>query len=748
MDKKENTAGAVTENVIPMSEDSVGKLLLETIEQSGHTYDMPLVEKAFIAAREAHKGQMRRSGEEYITHPVEVARILIELGMDNECIISALLHDVVEDTTVTEKEVKKDYGADIASLVSGVTKLGKIPYTSKEEEQVENLRKMFLATAKDIRVIIIKLADRLHNMRTLAAMPDYKRREKSRETMEVYAPLAHRLGMQRIKVELEDLSLRYLDPIGYTEIARDFETRAYERQDFLENIIGKMKERMAKEFEGCRVDGRVKHIYSVYNKMFKQNKTLSEIYDLYALRVIVNSVEECYNVLGIVHDMWRSIPGKLKDYISTPKPNMYQSIHTTVIGTEGMPFEVQIRTWDMHNTAELGIAAHWKYKRGMGKKDTLDGKLEWVRKVLEIQSTAADPEDFMATFKIDFFDDEVFVFTPMGDLINLPVGATTIDFAYAIHSQVGNRMTSAKVNGKIVTLDYKVQNGDIVEVVTSKEDGKGPNRDWVNIAATTQAKNKIKQWFKKEKREENILRGRTDVEQAVKHALLAIKPDELEDMLNPIAKRLGVTGTDELYAAIGYGGMTVTRVMSKLKDEYGKTHKPSDEAVLENIPEVAKTKTNGKSQSGILVEGLDDCLIKFAGCCNPLPGDDVVGYITKGFGVSVHRRDCKNFTSSIEKNIETERWIPVKWAGATKTMYQAELKILSTGRPGLLADLTMFLANSKVTIHALNAREDDTGGFGTISIVIDVVDVGHLTQIIGKLLKIKGVSEIKRGKVS
>ena len=745
--KTVDVSGAVPERIIPMREDAIGRFLVAELEASGHQYDIDIIDKAFCMAREAHKGQMRRSGEEYITHPVEVARILIGFGMDQECIISALLHDVVEDTKITEKEVKREFGADVAVLVAGVTKLGKIPYTSKEEEQVENLRKMFLATAKDIRVIIIKLADRLHNMRTLAAMPDYKRREKSRETMEVYAPLAHRLGMQRLKVELEDLALRYLDPIGYAEINRNFEAHATERQEFLANVMTKLEERIGPEFPGCKVEGRVKHIYSVYNKMYKQNKMLSEIYDLYALRVIVNSAEECYNVLGVIHDMWRSIPGKLKDYISTPKPNMYQSIHTTVIGTEGMPFEVQIRTWDMHRTAELGIAAHWKYKRGLSKKDSLDGKLEWVRKILEIQSTAADPEDFMSTFKIDFFDDEVFVFTPRGDLINLPVGATAIDFAYSIHSEVGNKTVGAKVNGKMVTLDHKVQNGDILEVITTKEAGKGPSRDWLSIATTTQAKNKIKQWFKREKRDENILRGKAELDHGIKQALLQIDEAELEEMLAPIAKRLGVTGFDELYAAIGYGGLTSARVLSKLKEDYAKTHKPSDQSVLEKLPEVAKLPT-GKSQSGISIEGMDDCLVKFARCCNPLPGDDVVGYITKGFGVSVHRSDCKNFISSVEKGIESDRWMAVRWSGKAKSSYQTELKLSCSGRTGMLADLTMTLANMKVALHAINAREDGTGGFGTVTIVIDVVDVGHLNQIISKLTKVKGVLEIRRGKVS
>ena len=736
---------------LPMAQDPIGRLLAEKLDEPEHAhyYDRELLERAFIMARTAHFGQKRRSGEDYLTHPVEVARILIDLGMDSDCIVAALLHDVVEDTGVTVQEVSKIFGSDVATLVEGVTKLGKIPYTSKEEEQVENLRKMFLATAKDIRVIIIKLADRLHNMRTMAVMPDFKRREKSRETMEVYAPLAHRLGMQRVKVELEDLSLQYLDPVGYEEIARDFASHQAERQNFLEEVMNRLRERVSSEMPDSQVTGRVKHIYSVYQKMYKQNKTLSEIYDLYAVRVIVNTIVDCYNVLGIVHDMYKPIPGKFKDYISTPKPNMYQSLHTTVIGKEGIPFEVQIRTWEMHRTAEFGIAAHWKYKRGLTKKDTLEGKLEWVRQVLEVQSTSSDPEEFMRTFKIDFFDDEVFVFTPRGDLINLPAGATAIDFAYAIHSQVGNKMIGAKANGKLVTLDYQVQNGDIVEVITVKEGNKGPNRDWLGIVKTSEAKSKIRQWFKREKRDENIQRGREEIELGLRQALLQIETADLQEPLLTIAKRMGVTGVDELYASIGYGGISSARVLSKIKESYAKLHKPSNEDVLETMADASsKPAARKRSSGGVIVEGLEGCLVKFARCCNPLPGDDIVGYVTKGFGVSVHRRDCNNFQSAIAKDEDLGRWIAVHWDDGARTAHQTELLITANTRTGLLADLTAALSSLKIPIHSITARDALKNASGVVSVIIEVLDLEHLNLVMGKLLHIKGVTDVRRGRIN
>ncbi|NLT57796.1 MAG: bifunctional (p)ppGpp synthetase/guanosine-3',5'-bis(diphosphate) 3'-pyrophosphohydrolase [Clostridiales bacterium] len=728
-----------------MRDDPVGRRLAEALDQAEYAYDRELLERVFGLAQKAHKEQLRLNGDAYISHPVEVALILLELGMDNECIAAALLHDVVEDTPVTTKELRTAFGPDVATLVEGVTKLGKIPYTSKEEEQVENLRKMFMATAKDIRVLIIKLADRLHNMRTLEVMPDFKRREKSRETMEVYAPLAHRLGMQRMKVELEDLALRYLDPVGYGEIQHDFAENRSEHEQFLGDIMARIRARVEPEFPGSQVSGRIKHTYSVYQKMYKQNKTLREIYDLYAVRIIVDSMVDCYNVLGIVHDLFKPIPGKFKDYISTPKPNMYQSLHTTVMGTTGFPFEVQIRTWEMHRTAEFGIAAHWKYKRGLSKKDGLEGKLEWVRHMLEIQQTSSDPEEFMRTFKIDFFDDEVFVFTPRGDLINLPLGATAIDFAYAIHSEVGHNLIGAKANGKMVTLDYQVQNGDIIEVFTVKEGNKGPSRDWLGIVVTSGAKGKIRQWFKREKREENIQRGREEIRHGLRQNLINLLPAELDELLGTIAKRVGITGVEELYAAIGYGGISANRVMGKVKEGYAKLHKPSDQEVLESIAEQPKPRK--RSDSGIIVEGIEGCLVKFARCCNPLPGDDVVGYVTKGYGVSVHRRDCKNFHSAIEREgEELGRWIAVRWDDAVRTGHTTDLDIYATNRGGLLVDLTQALSNLKVSIHGISAQNTARDAYGVIHLTVEVLDVEHLNNVMAKLQNIKGVSEVKRAR--
>ncbi len=728
-----------------MSDDPIGKKLFDLLMANENLYTFDIIEKAFFVAKFAHEGQLRKSGDPYVTHPLETACILMSYGMDTDSIVAALLHDVVEDTMVHTAEVKSVFGEEIADLVDGVTKLGKIPYSSKEEEQVENLRKMFLATAKDIRVVIIKLADRLHNMRTMEAMPDHKRREKSLETMEIYAPLAHRMGMQRLKTELEDLALRFLDPIGYNEIERDFAEQSVERNQFLNDVISKLSERVKTDFPQASVEGRIKHIYSVYNKMYKQDKKLTEIYDLYAVRVIVDSIIDCYNVFGIIHDMWKPIPGKFKDYISTPKPNMYQSLHTTVIGSEGMPFEVQIRTWDMHRVAELGIAAHWKYKRGLSKKDGLEDKLAWVRQILEIQNSTTDPEEFLRTFKIDFFDDEVFVFTPKGDLKNMASGATVIDFAYSIHSEVGNKMIGAKVNGKIVPFEYVVQNGDIIEVLTIKE-GKGPSRDWLNIAVTTEAKSKIKQWFKRERREENIERGKEEIARNLKQNLINLTTDELESMILPIANRVGIANVDDLYAAVGYGGMAINRIMTKLKDEYSKLNKPTNEEVLKSILQAPVKTSNKKQKTEVVVEGLEGCLIKYARCCNPLPGDSIVGYVTKGYGVSVHRSDCVNFLNSVEKEIDTQRWVKVSWGDAGKSHYQTELSITATNRKGFLAELTTSLANMKIDIHTISAREDGDGLYTLVQVGIEVTDMEHLRTIINKLNKIKGVVDIKRGR--
>lgn len=716
---------------------------LKEVEQSGRHYDVTEITRAYELAEKAHEGQMRLSGESYVTHPLEVARLLVELGLDSDCIAAALLHDTIEDTPVAYEDLKKFFNSTVADLVDGVSKLGKIPYTSKEEEQVENLRKMFLATAKDIRVIIIKLADRLHNARTFASLPEEKQLSKALETMEVYAPLAHRLGMQRWKIELEDIALRYLDPVGYREIEEAMVSRQNERESFLENVIARIQERFDETYMKVYIKGRVKHIYSIYRKMYGQNKTIDEIYDLYAIRIIVDNMNECYNVLGIIHDMFKPIPGRFKDYISTPKPNLYQSLHTTVIGKEGVPFEVQIRTWDMHQTAEYGIAAHWKYKAGVEKKDALDGKLQWVNELLEIQSNAADPEEFMRPFKIDFFSDEVFVFTPKGDLINLPAGATAIDFAYAIHSAVGNRMMGAKVNGKMVPIDYQVQNGEIVEVITGGV-SKGPSRDWLKIARTSEAKNKIKQWFKRERREENLATGKEEVARELAREHISLTEAECEEILSGVARRVGITGTEELYACIGYGGIALSRIMPRIKEEYNKIKKPIPKEDEFESMVFEKKSHKKKSGKGVIVEGVENCLIKYARCCNPLPGDDIIGYITKGYGISVHRTDCVNVVSSLARGDENDRWLRVSWSGNAGQSFAASLSIMAEKRVGLLADVTVALANMRASIHAINAREVQ-GGKLMISLVLDANDVEHINSVIAKLRTIDGVLDIKRG---
>jgi len=717
--------------------------LKEAIEKSGQTYDMEKITKAYELSKSAHIGQKRESGEDFVSHPVEVALILINLGLDTDSIIAAILHDTIEDTGLTYEDIKKEFGAEVAELVNGVTKLGRIPYTSKEEEQVENLRKMFLATAKDARVILIKISDRLHNMRTLEFMPEEKRRHKALETMEVYAPLAHRLGMQRIKIELEDISLRYLDPIGYKEIEDSLKQKESERSKFLENTINVIKKHFDDNGYKVNISGRIKNVYSIYRKMYRQNKTIDEIYDLYAVRLIVDTVNECYNALGIIHDIYKPIPGRFKDYISTPKPNMYQSLHTTVIGKEGIPFEVQIRTWEMHRTAELGIAAHWKYKSNITKSDGSEKKLEWVRKLLEMQSSSDDPDDFMRAFKIDFFADEIFVFTPKGDLVNLPAGATIIDFAYAIHSEVGNKMIGCKVNGKMQPLDYQPKNGDIVEIITTNS-GKGPNRDWLNLAKTAEAKNKIKTWFKRERREENIEKGMEELERELKENGMVIPPKQREEMLQQIAKRIGIASVEDLYAAIGYGGIAITRIMPRLREEYLKINKQSDEEILAAIKGKEVNRHRRKSSSAVIVEGIDNCLIKYAKCCNPLPGDDIIGFITRGYGVSIHRRDCYNVENSINKEEEKDRWIRCHWANTKSTTFKASLQLTCVQKYGLLADISTILASMKVFIHTVNAREGE-GHQTDIYITIDVYDTDHLNNIISKLSAVNGVLKVRRG---
>ena len=711
---------------------------------------------AFTYADNAHSGQLRKDGSPYITHPLAVAEIVAELELDTDSIIAALLHDCIEDTGSTHEEIAKLFGAVVADLVEGVTKLTRVQYTSKEEEQMENLRKMLMAMAKDIRVILIKICDRLHNMRTMEYQSPRKQKEKALETMEIYAPIAHRLGMQRIKWELEDTSLRYLDPVGYKEISDELAARSAAHEEFLATVQRRIQERLDAEGIHCTIYGRVKHAYSIYRKMYTQNKTMDEIFDLYAFRVIVDDIPECYNVLGVIHDLFNPVLGRFKDYIGTPKPNGYQSLHTTVIGREGIPFEVQIRTQEMHNTAEYGIAAHWKYKQGMANaKLGTEEAFEWVRKLLESQQDV-DAEEFVRTMRVDLFADEVFVFTPRGDVINLPAGATPIDFAYNIHSAVGNHMTGAKVNGRMVTFDTPLKNGDIVEVITSKS-AHGPSRDWMKICKSNEARNKIRQWFKKERREENIATGRASFESELKHAGLSLAAITAEDVLPFILKKVRFGTLDELYAAIGYGGMSAQKAVVRVKDEMTRLNRlHAEQAAAEktaqqqnaiypatsNQPTVP-VKTGKQDQSGIIVEGIDNCLVKFAKCCTPVPGDPVVGFITRGFGVSVHRADCPNAAPEKRKPEEAGRWIKVSWATGELATYRTSLEIAAKDRDGLTLDVAMALSTMKAKTTSLSARSMPDG-YATVSIVLEVKNHTELTAVINKLGQIQGVYQVKR----
>ena len=707
---------------------------------------------AFTYADTEHHGQLRKSGEPYIIHPLAVADIVADLGLDVDSVIAALLHDCIEDTGATHEEIAKLFGPTVADLVEGVTKLTRVQYTSKEEEQMENLRKMLMAMAHDIRVILIKICDRLHNMRTMEYQSPRKQREKSLETMEIYAPLAHRLGMQKLKWELEDLSLRYLDPVGYKEIEEEMSARSAAHEEFLASIQLRIQQRMEQEGIRCKVYGRVKHTYSIYRKMFAQNKTLDEIFDLYAFRVIVDDIPECYNVLGCIHDMFKPVLGRFKDYIGTPKPNMYQSLHTTVIGREGIPFEVQIRTWEMHQTAEYGIAAHWKYKQGMAnKKLGSEVDFEWVRKLLESQQDT-DAEEFVRTLKVDMFSDEVFVFTPNGDVKSLPAGATPIDFAYNIHSAVGNRMVGAKVNGRIVTLDHVLKNGDIVEILTSKN-AKGPSRDWMKIARSSEARSKIRQWFKKEKKEENIANGRAAFEAELKHCGISMKDVLSPEMLPVLLKRVSYGSLDDMYAAIGYGGFTAQKAVSRIQGELNRVaklhqaEKAAEELAEAKPAEPAKQPSapkRVKSEQGIIVEGLDNCLVKFSKCCTPVPGDDIIGFITRGYGVSVHRCDCPNASEEKRSQPGQEgRWIKVSWGGDTNDSYPTILEVVCKDRQGLLLDISAALSTTNTFVLGINSRSTEDQ-FAIFRLEIRVKDGAQLKSVMNKLNQISGVLKVNR----
>lgn len=722
--------------------------LMAALKESNRPYDFDMITQAYEYADKAHERQMRQSGEPYITHPISVAHILVELGMDTETICAGLLHDVVEDTASTLDEIKKMFGADVALMVDGVTKLTKLSYSSKEQRQAENVRKMLLAMAKDVRVIIVKLADRLHNMRTGEYWKEYKRREKALETMEVYAPLADRLGIRSIKEELEDISLRFLDPIAYEEIERMLKLKKEERERFLDAIQEKIRERLNKEGMKFFLQSRVKSIYGIYRKVYMQGRNFDEIYDVYAVRVIVDTSYECYSVLGIMHDEFTPIPKRFKDYISTPKANMYQSLHTTVLDKEGgIPFEIQIRTWEMHYTAEYGIAAHWKYKAGIEKKDKLEERLAWVRQLLEVQQDSGDAQDIVRSIKSDIAPEECFVFTPKGDVINLPTGSTVIDFAYAIHSEVGNRMTGAKVDGRIVPLDFKLETGMIVEIITSKGPGNGPSRDWLKIVKTSEARTKIRAWFKKERREENIITGKEELEREFKRNLINVPENELEDFVLNLAKRQHINTLEDFYAAIGYGGVLLSRLMPRVKEEFQKTYRSAAEeekkaALLPQQPAAAGKKP-GKPTSGVIVEGLDSCLVKFAKCCNPLPGDPIVGFITRGYGVSIHKQDCVNVINSPAEN--EGRWVRAEWASnVTSEKFKSTIDITSQPRDTLLADVTILLSNMHIPMHALVAKESKDHSVILIQVTVEVNGVDQLSYLLNSLRAIKGVEDVRR----
>ena len=716
--------------------------LTDAIEKSNKSYDLERIKAAYTMARQAHEGQMRSSGDPYISHPIEVAIILVGLGMDSDTIIGGILHDVVEDTSITLEDIQKRFGGDVADLVDGVTKLANIPYSSRAEQQAENVRKMLLAMAKDVRVVIIKLADRLHNMRTLDYRAPEKQRVKSLETMEIYAPLAHRLGIRSVKEELADLSLKHLDPVAYHEIEQQLALRKEDREAFLSNIIKRIEARLEEEHVTAQIDGRVKSIYGIYRKMYIQGRSFDEIYDIYAVRIIVNTVLECYNILGIIHDMLRPIPNRFKDYISTPKQNMYQSLHTTVLDKEGVPFEVQIRTWDMHYTAEYGVAAHWKYKIGMEGKDALDERLAWIRQLLESQQESEDVEDIVKSIKTDIAPEEVFVFTPRGDVIRLPQGSTVIDFAYAIHTEVGNKMIGAKVDGRMVSLDYKVKTGMIVEIITSTTQSNGPSRDWLKIVKTSEARNKIRSWFKKEKREENIAEGKLALEKEMRRNLIAPPAEEREKFIADIAARQKYNTVDDFYASIGYGGVSLEKIIPRIKDDFIRLYRKPGAQTL-----VPTKKVSQKASNGVIVEGLEGCLIKFARCCNPLPGDEIVGFITRGFGVSIHKCDCANVVNAKRRGEDPERWVKATWASRVKETFKSTLDILASDRIGILADVSVQLGNMRIPVHSVMAKELKTGQT-SIQVSIGINDLNQLQTIINNLSRIQGVVSVKRAVLS
>ena len=723
--------------------------LLAMLKATGKKYDIEKIEKAYEYAYLLHEGQFRASGEAYISHPIAVAEIVAGLELDTDSICAALLHDTVEDCSdkTNLKEIEKLFGADVAMLVDGLTKIVTLQVEDKEEAHIETLRKMLLAMSKDVRVIFIKLCDRLHNMRTLDAKPDSKRRITALETMQVYAPLAHRLGMQKIKLELENLGLKYIDPIGYEEVRSNIEKKYGQSLHFIEDVRLMVDNKLRENNIKFTLAGRIKTAYSMYRKMYNQNKSFDEIFDFYALRIIVDTELDCYTALGLIHEMFNSVPGRFKDYISTPKPNMYRSLHTTVIGKYGIPFEVQIRTWEMHHIAEYGVAAHWKYKSGERSKEEIDKKLEWISRLIEADDEMRDPEEFMQALKIDIFHDETFVFTPNGDVMALPQGATVIDFAYAIHSAVGHKMIGAKINGMIVPIDRVLQNGEIVEILTSSS-SKGPSRDWLKIVATSGARNRIRQWFKKEKRADNIVLGRSMVEGEIKKAGYVVNEATRTEAVENVAIRNGFTTADDLYNAIGYGGLPLSKVRNKIVDEIGKIVTPVEvttHVVTEENMVTAKPKKI-RSNSGIIVDGESGCSVKFAKCCNPLPGDKVIGFITKGFGISIHKCDCPNVING-QKNPEyAERWVSASWDADSyekRSLFEANLQLRVDDRIGMLADISAVLADMRVDILQINVQTSSGGSL--VSLKIGCKNTDHYASIVARLKNIPGIYDVSRG---
>ena len=718
--------------------------MMDTIRKRMPDADFALIDKAVDYANKKHAAQKRKDGSPYIIHPLAVAQIVTEMGLDMDAILGALLHDCIEDTDASHEEIEKLFGPTVAELVEGVTKLTRADFSSREQAQMENLRKMFMAMSKDIRVVLIKIADRLHNIRTMQYQTPEKQIAKCQETMDIYAPLAHRLGMQKVKWELEDTSLKYLAPKEYNELTAYLQEHKEQDESFMRTIQEKITQRLTAMGIHNTTYGRIKHVYSIYRKMQAQGKRMDELYDIYAFRVIVDSIPDCYNVLGHIHDLFNLIPGRFKDYISTPKPNMYQSLHTTVIGSQGIPFEVQIRTWEMHETAEYGIAAHWKYKQGTGSGTEKD--FEWVRRLLESQQDA-DAEEYVQSLKIDMFDDEVFVFTPKGRIVSLPSGSTPIDFAYAIHSGVGNAMVGAKVNNRIANIDTKLKNGDIVEVITSKA-AKGPSRDWLNICQSNQARTKIKQWFKKEKRDENIIHGKASFESEMKRSglpLSALNDPELEGAL---LRKLAFDNWDDMYAAIGYGGLTAVKAVGRIRDDINKSIKAQageklPQSPLRVNPDSEAVKQNRHAVNGVIVEDIDSCMIKFAKCCTPVPGDAIVGFITKGFGVSVHRADCPN-AQNREDPKQAGRWVRVRWANMEEQPFETTLELDCITRDGLVLDVAQALTTARVRVKELSGR-DLANGRSTITVRFEVKNTAELNAIRTKLLNIRDVTGSKRG---